>query len=553
MKRLSIPLFFVCLLFLLLTQSHARVWAKEQAPLGPHCIETGPLPLDDPAFCGCTWGYVYYRGQPLLHAPVALTFQTQITATVSKPSVVDPVAYYALSGAPLGAKLADTMTVTTTIAGQAVTRAFRARPDQAGEQEVPIVIPEQGEWQLFLTASYTRTLLVQGQTLWAGGPAGLLRVDRTTGAQTVQSLPWADSSVTALAASPNTLWAAGAHHLASYDGQQWQERTPPFAATIRTLIVQPTTGALWVGGGDAGGALAVYTDQWHIVNGIAQPITTLTWDSDGKLWVGAWGGGVYRQMSAGDPQSAWQQFRIGDGLASDYIYVAIAEGQQLWFGTRPYIAAQGAQGGISRYDLATNQWQRFGLAQGLPADPILTTAPASVFALAADANGLLWAGTSSGVHLLATPSLWLTDTVAGSPVRALATAGQTVIAAQADGAIRQLDRTVTPGAPPTAQINNTGASVLVPQDTLTLTASAQDPDADNRILAWDWQSDRDGSLCTTINQCTLSAALLSLGIHTITLRVQDDEGVWSPPVTTTVAVEVTPPRRQLYLPLVARQ
>jgi hypothetical protein len=43
---------------------------------------------------------------------------------------------------------------------------------------------------------------------------------------------------------------------------------------------------------------------------------------------------------------------------------------------------------------------------------------------------------------------------------------------------------------------------------------------------------------------------LTAGEHTISLRVQDDEGVWSAPVTTTVTInDALPLAPQLYLPL----
>lgn len=560
MKRLPVFLIFVCLLFLFLAQSRSHVWAKEQAPLGPRCIATGPVPLDDPEFCGCTWGYVYYRGQPLFNAPVALTFQTGMTATVSRPSVVDPVAYYSLSGKPLGAKLNDPMTVTTTIAGQVVARTFRARPNHEGEQEVPLVIPEQGEWRLILTAGYTHTLLLQDQILWAGGPTGLLRVDLPTGTQTVQSLPWANARVTALASAPQgALWAAGAQQLAYTDGQQWQANTPPFAATIRALAVQQTTGHLWVGGGDSNGALARYDGQsWQLITAIAEPIMALTLDPQGGLWVGAWEGGVYyRPDTAGDLNSGWQRYRTGDGLASDLVRTLAVDANYLWVGGEPYLDTNGYHGGISRYDLSAGSWRTYTTTHGLPADAALAGAPATIQALTVANDGLVWAGLPGGVHFQATANLWLTDTVAVAPISAVAVAGERVVAAQQNGAILYLDRRVTPGQPPVAQVTPPPIQRLALTDTLHLTATAADQDetpngAALQVLAWDWRSTIDGPLCTTAGECTLPASELTAGEHTISLRVQDDEGVWSAPVTTTVMINDALPiaPQQLYLPLV---
>jgi len=70
-----------------------------------------------------------------------------------------------------------------------------------------------------------------------------------------------------------------------------------------------------------------------------------------------------------------------------------------------------------------------------------------------------------------------------------------------------------------------------------------------QILAWDWQSNRDGPLCTTAETCRLAGAELSVGVHTISLRVQDDEGVWSSPVSTTITVT---PITKVYLPVITR-
>ena len=62
------------ILAVLLVTSAGTAHAAPTQPLAPRCVGAGPLPLDDPTFCGCTWGEVYYRGQPVVGATVTLQF-----------------------------------------------------------------------------------------------------------------------------------------------------------------------------------------------------------------------------------------------------------------------------------------------------------------------------------------------------------------------------------------------------------------------------------------------------------------------------------------------
>ena len=550
---------WLALTLLLLWGATTPVLAQgdDPAPLPAHCRGAGPLPLPLESalgedFCGCTWGMVYYRGRAVVGIGVALEFNNrQLPAVTQTQADIAADPFYVASGLDLGARRGDVLTMSVTLADQQLRYPFRAWPETTGankgEQQIPLVLPEPGEWVPWFTGGYTETIVAQGQSIWAGGPAGLIQVDLTTNQPTVHPLPWSDAPVVALAVTPSgALWVAGPHQLVRYAAQQWQLFTLPFTATVRTLAVEPATNALWVGGGDATGVLARYTDQWQLVSGVHHPITTMTFAPTGDLWVGTWGGGAYRQLAADLPQGAWLHYRVGDGPASDYIYAAVAAQGALWFGVKSYLSGQGLHGGISRYLWATDQWQRFDQAQGLPADQILAQTPAAVYALATDGKSV-WAATAQGVYLLATPTTWVGDGLTGD-VRALTVVDNNLIAIKADGQGLRLDRGRVPGATPMAQLAPTGTAVLTTRDTLALTGSAHDPDSDNRILAWDWSSDVAGPLCTTAGECTLPAALLTPGVHTIALRVQDDEGVWSAPVTTTVTIVET---TSLYLPLVA--
>lgn len=551
MRTISLLFLGVVVLFAIASPT-ALAQTRPDAPLPAHCKRGGPLPLNNPNFCGCTWGVIYYRGQPVVSAPVTLRFNAQITETLTIVEPEEAFPFYDMTGADLGAQRGDVMTVTTTFGGQTATRTFRAQPNEEGEQQVSLVLPEQGIWSHWLGGGYTRTLAITGTTLWAGGVAGVRAIDTTSTVSTTQTLPWPDPVIALAIGANNHVWAAATHQLAEFDGNGWQNRPLPFAATIRALTVDPATGALWAGGGDNSGALAVYDGAWHTVTAVGEQISTLTTDRANHLWVGTLGGGVYRHTGS-DPDNGWTQFKVNDGLASNFVLAATADDEAVWFGTRPYLDGQAQRGGISRYSLDQNSWRTYGIANGLPADADLLQAPAAIYALTVDGEGMLWAGTPQGVYQRATPAVWVNHLPTGEAVRALAAADTTLVAARNAG-LDRLDPTLIPGKPPTVQLDPADAATLSQLERLTLHATAADQDlmageTNAQIVAWEWQSDRNGPLCTTANNCLLSGADLALGTHTITVRVQDDEGVWSPLMTKTLLVT---PATAVYLPLIQR-
>ena len=59
-------------------------------------------------------------------------------------------------------------------------------------------------------------------------------------------------------------------------------------------------------------------------------------------------------------------------------------------------------------------------------------------------------------------------------------------------------------------------------------------DSDGSIVSYSWESDIDGPLST---ERSFSTSTLSVGEHTITFEVKDDEGRWSTSVTMTLVVQ----------------
>ncbi|MEM7129104.1 MAG: hypothetical protein AAF702_22420 [Chloroflexota bacterium] len=528
-----------------------------------HCIGHGPLDeigalppdIDSPDFCGCTWGEIYYRGRPISQAPVTLQYKENMRETISDFPAGEEIPDYRTSGSPLGATLGDTMTITAQFAGYTVTRTFRAWPsrDANKQQYVPLVIPEKGTWTKWITQGYTNTLAVQENTLWAGGSDGLISVNMTTDEVTTHALPWDDQTVTEIAIANNAhVWVAGPDNLAEFDGTSWQNQDAPFEATIRAMAIEPESSTLWVGGGDTGAALSVFNGDWQTVTSVGNVVTTLTIDDAGDLWAGTWGNGVYRwQHNATDFNSSWTRFSLQDGFASNYVRSAVAGDNVVWFGTRPHIGTPNNGGGVARYRIADDKWDHYSVSNGLPKDEQLPDVSTQIFAFTVDQSGTPWFGTKDSIYMLATEEHWVDHAVTmDANVTALSIVGDIVISARRDGLWR-LDRNMTPGNDPTAQLTTSNPTTVTAASIFTLTATAADNDndaseTDQQIIAWDWTVD-EKSLCTTEETCVMPAIELGEGTHEIVLRVQDDEGVWSETVTASLTVQPV-----IFLPFVVK-
>jgi len=550
MHKIVLTLGLACGFLLLLTLV-LHVQAVPMAPAGRHCGGAGPLPVNDPDYCGCTWGEVLFHGQPVPGATVTLAFGGGTTTTVTGFGPAEQWLYYDKTAYGLGARRGDVLTLTAHFCGQTIARSFRAWPDSDGEQHVALAFPEQGVWSPWVTGGYTRALALAGDVVWAGGPAGVISISMSTGVSVVHTLPWATPLVRALAVvTPGHIWAAGGSGVAEFDGSAWHSHTIPLPGTPRALVVDKATDAVWVGGGDdAQGSVAVYrAGTWQTAGTFPAPVTALAVDDDGRVWAGTWGEGVYRQDGSG----GWSRMQCT--LASNYVVAAVAGGGGVWFGTEPYATNGIPRGGIVRYYPATGTCQVYTVAHGLPAITLAEEleAPASVYALARGVDGTVWAGTAHGVWFPPCEGWWAgyttTHGLRPGGVQALVVGSGTAVAATSLG-LDRLDPAADSGLWPVAQITDVSPLVLARETTLTLRGGGWDRDEDGaRIVAWDWSSSLDGSMCTS-GTCVLSGTLFTSGTHTIALQVEDDEGMWSAPVTCPLMVEP----RFVFLPLVLKQ
>jgi hypothetical protein len=525
------------------------VLRTQAAPLARHCGDAGPLPLDDPSFCGCTWGEVFLHGRPVSGAVVTLTYEGGVITEATRLTSLEAEPYFDLTAHNLGAQRGDVLTLTVQFAGRTISRAVRAWPEPDGEQHVVLALEERGTWRPLVTGGYTRALALDADVAWAGGPDGVVSVSLSSGVSVAHTLPLDDPTVRAIAVgAEGHIWTAGDGGVAEFDGGSWQTHTVPLTGTPRALTVDGSAGAVWLGGGDVDGGVVVYDGSWQAKGSLGAPVTALAVDEAGRVWAGTWDAGVYRQDGSG----GWTNYRAADGLGSDYVLgAAVGEGA-VWFGAKPYVGAQ-VRGGISRYDLTAETWRVYTQAHGLPAVALSAEheAPDWVYALASG-EGTVWAGTEEGVGFLVGDNLWASYTVThglrSGPVMAVAAEGGTVAAAASRG-LDVLDQDTLVGEIPMAQIEAVSPLTLSAGTTLTLRGGGADNDeGGERVVAWDWSSDRDGPLCTTAN-CTIPHGLFTPGEHAVRLRVQDDEGAWSVAAVESVTVKEA---WNVYLPLVIR-
>ncbi|WP_462273654.1 S-layer protein domain-containing protein, partial [Methanohalophilus sp.] len=92
-----------------------------------------------------------------------------------------------------------------------------------------------------------------------------------------------------------------------------------------------------------------------------------------------------------------------------------------------------------------------------------------------------------------------------------------------------------PNVAPTATIGSIDSKPATEGDLVSFTGSGTD--SDGNIVEYNWTSSIDGHLNSS---SSFSTSDLSLGTHTITLSVQDDDGAWSEPVSTTLTINEKP-------------
>ncbi|WP_423225525.1 two-component regulator propeller domain-containing protein [Candidatus Amarolinea aalborgensis] len=188
------------------------------------------------------------------------------------------------------------------------------------------------------------------------------------------------------------IWAGTMAGVARFDGQRWSQVTPGNGMTLTRInaMLQDRAGDLWFATQDSGVLRRSDVDeswqQYGTADGLPDANIWSIWqDAQGDYWFGANFGGVARFSPGNEEGQAWSVFNASNsGLIANSVRAIWEDpvNSNLWFATTA---------GLTRYDW--RQWRDGGLEA--------TTNGARVFALAEDADDLLWAGTdTAGLFVL---------------------------------------------------------------------------------------------------------------------------------------------------------
>lgn len=241
--------------------------------------------------------------------------------------------------------------------------------------------------------------------IWVGTwESGLARFDRATGVFTqYQNDPENPNSLSSdlvmslYADSDGTLWAGtlggGLNHFDPRTGLFTRYQNDPADSKSLlenqvTYITRDPAGRLWVG--NFGGLSRLDPGALGFVNyPLPAPATTFRVIGD-ELWVGTWGGGVYR-LDLSDPDSLAPAKAAFSNLAHDPATPNSLSQNGVWaiLQSPDGLVWLATEGGLNRYDPKTGEFKAYTEKDGLR--------NATILGLLQDKNGFLWLTTNNGL------------------------------------------------------------------------------------------------------------------------------------------------------------
>lgn len=242
-------------------------------------------------------------------------------------------------------------------------------------------------WTAEPQAGRLLSLLVDGDTVWAGSRDGLGRLDRRSGRWLgCVALGRPATFVRALAVDrTGRLWIGCLQGLYCWDGRTARDVSATLPAPRVNALLRDRHGRLWIG--TANGLAVLDDDRPRLAPGsrlLASPIVNaLAEDADGGLWVGNTStpsGGLAR-LSGGQAQ-VW---RVADGLPHGYVNALRAAPAGVWAA-----CGQGEYGGACLFTAGAQGWsvaRRLSRTDGL--------AGAKARSVLVDRDGDLWVGSEN--------------------------------------------------------------------------------------------------------------------------------------------------------------
>jgi serine/threonine protein kinase/streptogramin lyase len=281
-----------------------------------------------------------------------------------------------------------------------------------GGARIVIYDPDTESWDSLETPDQTQALAFDpAGNLWFGTTGGLWRVTAGGARQrfsTEDGLP--GDAITALAGTEDGgLWVGTetglAYHHPDDTETPWRDFTEYLPSPYVTRLYTDPEDQVWVGlaatddhpAGVARAMDGLISDVWlageetpetlqafqediagHPFSADMAGVNAFAMDGDGNLWVGTWGGGLWRFNST---SGEWREFDERAGApSSDILTITPDANGTVWFGTW--------YDGLWGFQEAEGWWQEV-TEDGLPGQ--------AVFASYVAADGALWVATESGL------------------------------------------------------------------------------------------------------------------------------------------------------------
>jgi ligand-binding sensor domain-containing protein len=259
------------------------------------------------------------------------------------------------------------------------------------ETSSPLAIAAAGDvWNLYTNANDVTDLAVDGGKLWAASSGGLVQWDLSSGAYikyhpTNSDLAYMNVN-TVFINTDGKKWFGTSTYTNTFDGAIWATLYEPYCVTD---IARDSSGNLWFatcGYGIKKYDGAIWTTYDKSNSGLSSNVVNTIAAEGNIIWAGTYGSGIFKFDG-----TTWTNYKIGDlGTIENMIHdIAIAPNGTKWFAAGNSMGWSGGGGGsLTSFD-GVNWVSYTEATSGLISD--------YVFAVAVDADNIVWAGTEDGV------------------------------------------------------------------------------------------------------------------------------------------------------------